>query len=51
MKIVKDINKHIFRGYDIRGIYKEEMDEETFNAFCKEHEIEIDDLIEGDNDE
>lgn len=29
----------------------EEMDEEAFDAFCKEHEIEIDDLIEGDNDE
>ena len=25
----------------------EEMDEETFKAFCEENEIEIDDLIEG----
>ena len=25
----------------------EEMDEETFEAFCKENEIKIDDLIEG----
>ena len=29
----------------------EEMDEETFDAFCKEHEIEIDDLVKGDKDE
>ncbi len=29
MKIVKDINKHIFRGYDIRGIYKEDLDEDV----------------------
>ena len=29
----------------------EEMNEEAFNAFCKEHEIEIDDLIEGEDDE
>ena len=29
MKIVKDINKHIFRGYDIRGIYKDDLDEDV----------------------
>ena len=29
----------------------EEMDEEIFDAFCKEHEIEIDDLVKGDKDE
>lgn len=29
MKINKSINKNIFRGYDIRGKYREELDEET----------------------
>ena len=29
MEIVKDINKHIFRGYDIRGIYNEDLFEST----------------------
>ena len=33
------------------GVIIEEMDEETFDAFCKEHEIEIDDLVKGDKDE
>lgn len=29
----------------------EEMDEETFKAFCEENEIKIDDLIEGVDDD
>ena len=29
MKIKEDINKNIFRGYDIRGIVPEEIDEDT----------------------
>ncbi|MBQ3306624.1 MAG: phosphomannomutase/phosphoglucomutase [Bacilli bacterium] len=29
MNIKKDINHNIFRGYDIRGVYPEEIDEET----------------------
>ena len=29
MKIKKDINKNIFRGYDIRGVYPTELDEDT----------------------
>ena len=29
MKIVNDINKHIFRGYDIRGIYGEDLNEDV----------------------
>lgn len=29
MKIVKDINKHIFRGYDIRGIYNEDLTDDV----------------------
>ena len=29
MDIKKDINKNIFRGYDIRGIYPTELDEDT----------------------
>lgn len=29
MKYKKDINKNIFRGYDIRGIYPSEIDEDT----------------------
>ena len=28
-----------------------EMDEKSFEAFCEENEIEIDDLIEGVNNE
>ena len=29
MELVKDINRHIFRGYDIRGIYGEDLDEDV----------------------
>ena len=29
----------------------EEIDEETFKAFCEENEIKIDDLIEGTDNE
>jgi len=29
MKILKNINKHIFRGYDIRGIYGEDLNEDV----------------------
>lgn len=29
MKYKKDINKNIFRGYDIRGVYPSEIDEDT----------------------
>ena len=29
----------------------EELDEESFEKFCEENEIKIDDLIEGNNDE
>ena len=29
MKYKSDINKNIFRGYDIRGIYPTEIDEDT----------------------
>lgn len=29
----------------------EEIDEETFKAFCEENEIKIDDLIEGAGNE
>ena len=29
----------------------EELDEESFERFCEENEIEIDDLIEGTNNE
>ena len=29
----------------------EEIDKETFKAFCEENEIEIDDLIEGTDNE
>ncbi len=29
MKIKKDIHKNIFRGYDIRGVYPEEIDADT----------------------
>ena len=34
-KIKKNINKYIFRGYDIRGIYKEELDEDSAYTFGK----------------
>jgi len=30
MEIKKDIKKNIFRGYDIRGIYPSELDEDTY---------------------
>ena len=33
------------------GNMVEEMDEETFNKFCEENEIKIDDLIEGADNE
>ena len=33
------------------GNMVEEMDEETFKAFCEENEIKIDDLIEGADNE
>ena len=29
----------------------EELDEESFEKFCEENEIKIDDLIEGNGDE
>ena len=29
MKIKKEICQNIFRGYDIRGIYEKEIDEDT----------------------
>lgn len=29
LKIKKDLNKNIFRGYDIRGVYPKELDEDT----------------------
>ena len=29
MKYKQNINKNIFRGYDIRGIYPSEIDEDT----------------------
>ena len=29
----------------------EEMDEESFEAFCEENEIKIDDLVEGEDNE
>ena len=29
MKYKENINKNIFRGYDIRGIYPTEIDEDT----------------------
>ena len=29
MKIKKDINKYIFRGYDIRGVYPKDLDEDV----------------------
>ena len=29
MKYKNDINKNIFRGYDIRGVYPTEIDEDT----------------------
>jgi len=34
-KIKKNINKYIFRGYDVRGIYKEELDEDSAYTFGK----------------
>ena len=43
MEIKRDINKNIFRGYDIRGIYPTELDENTvytiglgFGSYIKE---------------
>lgn len=43
MKYKKDINKNIFRGYDIRGVYPTELDEDTaysiglgFGSYIKE---------------
>ena len=34
-KIKKNINKYIFRGYDVRGIYKEELDDDSaYILFC-----------------
>ena len=32
-KIKEDINKNIFRGYDVRGIYPSELDEDTAYTF------------------
>ena len=32
-KIKENINKNIFRGYDVRGIYPEELDEDTAYTF------------------
>ena len=32
MKYKNDINKNIFRGYDIRGVYPTEIDEDTKKA-------------------
>lgn len=29
MNYKKDINKNIFRGYDIRGVYPKEIDADT----------------------
>lgn len=44
MKYKENINKNIFRGYDIRGIYPTEIDEDTaytiglgFGSYIKEH--------------
>ena len=44
MKYKENINKNIFRGYDIRGIYPMEIDEDTaytiglgFGSYIKEH--------------
>ncbi len=43
LKIKKELNKNIFRGYDIRGIYPKELDEDTvytiglgFGSYIKE---------------
>ena len=35
----------------IKFFYDKEMDEESFEVFCEENEIEIDDLVEGANNE
>ena len=34
-KIKENINKNIFRGYDIRGVYPTELDEDTAYTFGK----------------
>ena len=31
VQIKKDIKKNIFRGYDIRGIYPSEIDEDIYH--------------------
>lgn len=33
MNYKKDLNKNIFRGYDVRGIYPDELDEDTGYSF------------------
>ena len=33
MEYKKDLNKNIFRGYDVRGIYPDELDEDTAYTF------------------
>ena len=38
MKIKENINGNIFRGYDIRGIYPTELDEDTLNTIIQEND-------------
>ena len=33
MNYKKNINKNIFRGYDVRGVYPSELDEDTAYSF------------------
>ncbi|MEG1987349.1 MAG: phosphomannomutase/phosphoglucomutase [Bacilli bacterium] len=44
MKLVKDINPYIFRGYDIRGIYKTEIDEDVAYTIGKSFGSKLIDL-------
>ena len=44
MKLVKDVNPYIFRGYDIRGVYPSEINEDvaytigrSYGSYIREH--------------
>ena len=53
LRLLKEIQPKYFllENIRMRKDSKEELDEELFERFCEENEIEINDLIEGTNNE
>ena len=56
VEVIKSVAKNYKRELDsLKASFNdnmvEEIDEETFKAFCEENEIKIDDLIEGTDNE